>query len=492
MRQAVIRELLALSKWVEDLRSALDDIDVSGGGAPVGAPFVTYAASGALSNELVLVDGTNSTINTSTPGQVAVDVTAGLSQEQVEDTVAALAVAGTGITISYNDAIPSLTIATTITQYTDELAQDAVGAMVANSSTVSLTYADATPSLTAAVIAGSIGTTQLTDDGVTFAKFQNIATNRLLGRDTAGSGNVEELTIAAPFALGSTTAGMFEFSEWTAESFYANPTGSDAVPVLVTPGNGLAWVGTTLEVSAGTIAHDVIYDVDYATLANNTLVNGAEVIDGIPHTAVNMGLLNNPRVLNGTGIVMPCAVSGGSGAQFNSAAQSAPGLYFELGSIPGFDPVFEYLIEFYFSSLTLETNGENVFVTLWGLVNSPFTSSAARSRSSIILNNAGTILHRSQSNNTSSDADGVAIPTHNVLALKWTPWGYTQGFTGVYAAGFPTLQPGAMAAGTGSVPRDIWNHSTCRIAFGIGVANDASPTTTVTWRRMRIRKLGRL
>lgn len=42
---------------------------------------------------------------------------------------------------------------------------------------------------------GSVGTTQLADDSVTFAKFQNISTDRLLGRDTAGTGDVEQLTV---------------------------------------------------------------------------------------------------------------------------------------------------------------------------------------------------------------------------------------------------------------------------------------------------------
>ena len=43
--------------------------------------------------------------------------------------------------------------------------------------------------------AGSVGTTELANDSVTFAKMQNIATQRALGRNTAGSGDPEEVTI---------------------------------------------------------------------------------------------------------------------------------------------------------------------------------------------------------------------------------------------------------------------------------------------------------
>lgn len=43
---------------------------------------------------------------------------------------------------------------------------------------------------------GSI-TTTIANDAVTFAKMQNISTDRLLGRDTAASGNVEEISLGA-------------------------------------------------------------------------------------------------------------------------------------------------------------------------------------------------------------------------------------------------------------------------------------------------------
>lgn len=74
-----------------------------------------------------------------------------------------------------------------ISGYTDEQAQDAIGAMLADTATIDLTYTDATPELRADV----------KDDSITFAKMQNIATNKLLGRATAGSGDVEEIALTA-------------------------------------------------------------------------------------------------------------------------------------------------------------------------------------------------------------------------------------------------------------------------------------------------------
>lgn len=66
-----------------------------------------------------------------------------------------------------------------------EAAQDAVGAMVADTATIDVTYTDATPELTWDVKDGSI----------TYAKMQDVtATDKLLGRSTAGSGDVEEIS----------------------------------------------------------------------------------------------------------------------------------------------------------------------------------------------------------------------------------------------------------------------------------------------------------
>lgn len=61
----------------------------------------------------------------------------------------------------------------------------------------------------ASVVAGSVGTTQLTDGGVTYAKIQDVsATARLLGRKTAGAGDVEECTLSEALDfIGSAAQG---------------------------------------------------------------------------------------------------------------------------------------------------------------------------------------------------------------------------------------------------------------------------------------------
>lgn len=105
------------------------------------------------------------------------------------------------ITVSTGLSLSANALSSTITQYTDELAQDAVGAMV-NST---LTYVDATPLLK--VADGGIGTTQLADGGVTYAKMQDVsAAEKLLGRGAGGgSGDVQEITLGTNLTMSGTT-----------------------------------------------------------------------------------------------------------------------------------------------------------------------------------------------------------------------------------------------------------------------------------------------
>jgi len=66
-----------------------------------------------------------------------------------------------------------------------EVAQDAIGAMAIDTATIDVTYTDGTPEIK----------WDVKDDSITFAKMANIATDRLIGRDTAGTGDPEALTV---------------------------------------------------------------------------------------------------------------------------------------------------------------------------------------------------------------------------------------------------------------------------------------------------------
>jgi len=84
--------------------------------------------------------------------------------ESVQDVVNALLVAGSGITLTYDDPSNTLTIGSATT-YSDEQAQDAVGTILTDSADIDFTYTDATPAITAV----------LTTSGVTAGSYGNSA-----------------------------------------------------------------------------------------------------------------------------------------------------------------------------------------------------------------------------------------------------------------------------------------------------------------------------
>lgn len=59
--------------------------------------------------------------------------------------------------------------------------------------------------ITTAIATNAVTTSKIANTAVTFAKFQNINTNRLLGRSTAGSGSVEEISIGSGLSLSGGT-----------------------------------------------------------------------------------------------------------------------------------------------------------------------------------------------------------------------------------------------------------------------------------------------
>lgn len=92
--------------------------------------------------------------------------------------------------------------------YTDEQVQDAIGTILVDSSTIDFVYDDGTPSITASVI----------DDSITYAKIQNIATSKLLGRATAGTGDLEPITLGTGLSFAGTTLNVTNGESTTASN----------------------------------------------------------------------------------------------------------------------------------------------------------------------------------------------------------------------------------------------------------------------------------
>lgn len=94
-------------------------------------------------------------------------------------------------------------------------------------------------------LTGTYPSPSIANDAVTFAKMQNITTDRLLGRDSSGTGNVEEITVAA---------GGLEFSGSGAlirSALTGDVTASAASNTLTIPNNTVTFAKMQ-DISAGT------------------------------------------------------------------------------------------------------------------------------------------------------------------------------------------------------------------------------------------------
>lgn len=183
--------------------------------------------------------------------------------------------AGTGMTITTTAGSDTVTFATSITQYTDELAQDAIGGILVDSSTIDFTYSDATPSITADVLDGSI----------TFAKMQNVSTDIFLGRDTAGTGNVEELSVATAKTL-------------------LNLTGTNSGDQTITLTGDVTGSGTGS--FAATIANNSVSLAKMADIATDRLIGRDTAATGDPEAITVGGGIE----FTGTGGIQTSAFTG--------------------------------------------------------------------------------------------------------------------------------------------------------------------------------------
>lgn len=77
--------------------------------------------------------------------------------EYIQDMLSTFLVAGTGMTLTYDDVANTLTLTST-GGYTDEQAQDAVGSILTDSASIDFTYDDAANTITAQVIFAGTGT----------------------------------------------------------------------------------------------------------------------------------------------------------------------------------------------------------------------------------------------------------------------------------------------------------------------------------------------
>lgn len=163
--------------------------------------------------------------------------------------------------------------------------------------------------------AGSNATT-IANDAVTFAKMQDISTDRLLGRDTAASGNVEEISLdSSTLAFtGSTSIKVVKEVFHISAQFGWNPV--DATTVYFSGAGSVAQsanvLGKRIIPKAGTLMEvDIMWGATSVAGSNENISLYVRVNDTTDYLVLTIGDTNADKRFVNT------AMNGGSGIAFN-------------------------------------------------------------------------------------------------------------------------------------------------------------------------------
>jgi len=192
-------------------------------------------------------------------------------------------------------------------------------------------------------------TTTIANDAVTYAKIQNVTTNRLLGRATAGSGDVEEITLGSGLSFTGTTLNV------------TAGTGDVVGPASAVNNNVVLFDGTTgklIKDSGLTLAGSNTGDVtlagtpDYITIAGQVITRGlidlaTDITGDLPFANLTQGSARSVLGVTGNATADVASIQGtanqvlrvdsaGTGlafGQLNLASASAVTGFLPIGNI---------------------------------------------------------------------------------------------------------------------------------------------------------------
>lgn len=172
-----------------------------------------------------------------------------------------------------------------------------------NDNNISVSF---TPDSSIAIDTGT-GSFGVAPDGITFALMQNIATDSLIGRDTAGTGSPENITIGTGLSMSGGVLSATGGSGYDTIEEEGTPLAQESV---------INFIGSTLTAAAGTGETTVTSDADVDALASNSS-NGLWARTGAGTGAARSVVSADSAITvsNGDG------VAGNVSLQFNGTAQ---------------------------------------------------------------------------------------------------------------------------------------------------------------------------
>jgi len=248
----------------------------SGSGAPTTATYVTITTDATLTNERTLA--AEASVLTLTDGGAGLAATIGVATNGI-----------TAAKFRQSAALSVVGITGNATANVADIAAGVDGHVLRRSGT--------------ALAFGTIATAGIADAAVTIAKMANMNTARVLGRVTAASGLVEELTVTAPITL---TGGGLNWDNTTVLGNNARVAVSKASALVGTRRKINFIEGSNVTLTIADDAGNEEVDVTIAATAASAAPVGASYV-----TLAVDGTLTSERVLTaGTGITL---TDGGAG-----------------------------------------------------------------------------------------------------------------------------------------------------------------------------------
>jgi hypothetical protein len=249
--------------------------------------------------------------------------------EAVQDAVAALLAAGTGVTLSYNDTANTLTVTGTTQTFDAEAVRDTMGLAIVSAGLITVTVNDALDTITIGTTATANSTDAQLRDRSTHSGTQTAATisdfaavARALTASTTVNGTVMTATTAEAQARSS-TAKVMTPANWLS-AFQISKLHELALPTAATPMNGQRFTGLGTPASAGDSATKGYVDgligatPELAYAESTATVNlQANTAADVPGVAISFVMPSRPVMLTAAAIL-----------QFVNAGQdSAMGIY---------------------------------------------------------------------------------------------------------------------------------------------------------------------
>ena len=236
---------------------------------------------------------------------------------------------GNAATVTNATLTTALTVNTGTVTLTGNIANTSVLTIGAGAVSVSgSNTGDQTITLTGDVTGSGTGSFAATiaNDAVTYAKMQNVsAADRLLGRSTAESGDIEEITVGgdisqsgSTFTIGAGAVSLSKMANLAANSIIGNNTGSAATPLALSASDTKTllslnsventalstWVGSTNLTTAGALnatsltlagnlaASSTVTTSNFITASSSSLTSG-DFFKGVVNSANLTGNLFN-------------------------------------------------------------------------------------------------------------------------------------------------------------------------------------------------------